>query len=164
MDPARWLVKSAPGFDLLSAQERKAIRDFALLWSLYEGRVLDTAGSADAIIQAVGSLKRRDKLTLKPLHAAITHFSARYYDGADLTPDFFGLHLRANDHQALVEKMVRGLSSDDAEILSAVLIIVLRLRNNLFHGAKWVYGLRGQLGNFRNANDVLMSVIDMHRS
>jgi hypothetical protein len=23
------------------------------------------------------------------VHAAITHFAGRYYDGADLTPDFF---------------------------------------------------------------------------
>jgi hypothetical protein len=39
MDPARWLAKWAPGFDLLSHKERKAIRDFALLWSFYEGIV-----------------------------------------------------------------------------------------------------------------------------
>ena len=59
--------------------------------------------------------------------------------------------------------MIRGQTSDEAEILSAVLIVVLRLRNNLFHGEKWTYGIKGQLDNFRNANNVLMSVIDLHR-
>jgi hypothetical protein len=57
-----------------------------------------------------------------------------------------------------VERVIRGQSSGDAEIVSAVLIIVLRLRNNLFHGVKWSYGIKGQLENFRNAN-----IIDLHQ-
>jgi hypothetical protein len=101
---------------------------------------------------------------LKPFDRAIKHFVERYSDGIDLAPAFDELHLRTNDHPALVEKVVRRQSSDDAEILSAVLIIVFRLRNNLFHGVKWSYGLRGQLENFRNANDLLMSVIEMHQA
>jgi hypothetical protein len=80
----------------------------------------------------------------------------RYFHG---TLRLGELRLRSNDHPSLVENAVRGQTSDDAEILSAVLIIVLRLRNNLFHGVKWTYGIRGQLENFRNANNVLMSII-----
>ena len=74
------------------------------------------------------------------------------------------MHLRSNDHRALVEKVLKGQSTDDTEIVSAILIIVFRLRNNLFHGVKWSYGIRGQLENFRNANNVLMSVIEMHQA
>lgn len=48
-------------------------------------------------------------------------------------------------------------------MLSAILIIVLRLPNNLFHGTKWAYGIREQLKNFQNANRILMAVMDMHR-
>jgi hypothetical protein len=36
-DPAACLEKAAPGFDRLSGHERKAIKDFAQLWSFYEG-------------------------------------------------------------------------------------------------------------------------------
>jgi hypothetical protein len=164
MEPTRWLKRTAPGFDQLSTQERQAIKDFSLLWSLYEGTVLNAGGNADKIIHAVHSLKSQSKLTLEPFRAASLYFSDRYYDGADFTPEFDGLHLRASDHRALVEKVIRGQSTDDAEILSAILIIVLRLRNNLFHGIKWSYGIRGQLENFRNANNVLMSVITLHES
>jgi hypothetical protein len=89
--------------------------------------------------------------------------AGQYYDGTNLTCAFHELHLRSNDHPELVQKVVRGQSSDDVEILSALLIMVFRLRNNLFHGVKWSYGIRGQLDNFRNANDLLMSVMEMHR-
>jgi hypothetical protein len=54
MNPAAWLEKTAPGFDLLSGSERDAIKDFSLLWTLYEGTVLQSSGSAAAIIRAVG--------------------------------------------------------------------------------------------------------------
>jgi hypothetical protein len=92
------------------------------------------------------------------------HFLERYYDGTDLTHAFHELHLRRNDHPDLVEKVIRRQSSDDAEILSAALIIVYRLRNNFFHGVKWTYGIRDQLKNFRNANDILMFVYEMHQA
>jgi hypothetical protein len=139
MDPSAWLEKNVLGFVSLSGQEREAIKDFSLLWSLYEGRILNASGSANAIIHAVNWLRGSGKFSLEPLSPAIEYFCKRYFDG-DLTYAFQELHLRSNDHRALVEKVVQGRSSDDAEILSAILIIVFRLRNNLFHGVKWSYG------------------------
>ena len=44
----------------------------------------------------------------------------------------------------------------------ALLMIVWRLRNNLFHGAKWAYGLRDQRENFTHANSVLMRLLERH--
>jgi hypothetical protein len=35
-------------------------------------------------------------------------------------------------------------------------------RNNLFHGAKWAYGLRDQRENFTHANTVLMRLLERH--
>jgi hypothetical protein len=110
--------RAVPGFDLLSGPEREAIKDFLLLWSLYEGTmILDTSGSADAIVRAVRSLKDGGKLTLEPFSPAIKYFKERYYDGSDLTNAFQELRLRPNDRHALVIRMVRGQSSDDTEIL-----------------------------------------------
>ena len=163
MKPNHWLKKFAPGFDQLSAQERKAIKDFSLLWSVFEGTILDTNANAKTIICAVRSLSEQGKLTLKPFRAAIKYFSDRYYDGINLTSEFERLAFRGGDHKPLVEKVLRGRANDDVEILSAILIIVLRLRNNLFHGIKWSYGVQGQLANFRNANNVLISVMMLYQ-
>jgi hypothetical protein len=162
MDASAWLAKTAPGS--LNEQERGAIKDFTLLWSLYEGTILNNSANANAIIRTVRSLKNDGKLSMEPLRPAIKHFLDRYYDGIDLTHHFYHLHLRSNDHPDLVERVVRRQSSDDVEILSALLIMVFRLRNNLFHGIKWSYEIQGQLENFRNANNLLMTVMEMHRA
>ena len=163
MDPAAWLEKTAPGYDLLSDPERKAMKDFSLLWTLYEGTVLHASGNAGAIVGAVDHLKSSGRLSLDPFRPAIEHFSGRYFDGTDMTDAFRGLHLRPNDRRELVENVLRGQSSDEAEILTALLIIVFRLRNNLFHGIKWSYGIKDQLENFTNANAVLMAAMEMHQ-
>jgi hypothetical protein len=164
MDPTRWLKQSAPGFAALSISERRAIKDFSLLWSFFECTVLNGNGNANEIIRAVRSLEQQGKLTLEPFVGAIDYFRTRYWDGANLTDAFEGLHLRPPDRRPLVERVIRGQSIEPVDVLSAILIIVFRFRNNLFHGIKWAYGIRDQLGNFRNANDVLMATIDLHQS
>jgi hypothetical protein len=163
LDPMSWLEKTQLGFDQVSKKERDAIRDFSLLWSLYEGTVLGASASARAIIADVDSLNTNGRLSLDLVRAPIEHFLSRYFDGKELTYAFSMLYLRPNDHAALVNRVVRRHSQDEAEVLSAILIIVLRLRNNLFHGLKWAYGIRDQFKNFRSANHILMAVMDMHR-
>ena len=45
-------------------------------------------------------------------------------------------------------------------MVAVILIVIYRFRNNLFHGVKWEYELRGQLDNFNHANQVLMAAYD----
>jgi hypothetical protein len=139
MNPTTWLETKVPGFRELPIIERKAITDFSLLWSLYESTVLERRGSANKIISSVGLLKERRKLTLTPFHEAIEYFRARYYNGDSFNSEFDGLLLRRSDHKPLVERVLRRETATDDEILSAILIIVLRFRNNFFHGEKWAY-------------------------
>jgi hypothetical protein len=87
MDASAWLAKTAPGS--LNEQERGAIKDFTLLWSLYEGTILNNSANANAIIRTVRSLKNDGKLSMEPLRPAIKHFLDRYYDGIDLTHHFY---------------------------------------------------------------------------
>jgi len=35
------------------------------------------------------------------------------------------------------------------------------LRNNLFHGVKWAYGIRGQQPNFEHGADILMGMLEL---
>jgi hypothetical protein len=128
MDPAVWLEKTVAGFNLLSEPERAAIKDFALLWTVYEGTVLNASGNAGSIIKTVGSLKTDGKLSLEPVRLPIRYFIGRYFDGVELTSAFRELHLRRNDRPDLVENALRGKSNDGAEILAAILIIIFRQR------------------------------------
>ena len=59
--------------------------------------------------------------------------------------------------------MLKNDAADTAEVAAALLIIVYRFRNNLFHGVKWAYEIRGQFENFSYANAVLMQAIELQQ-
>jgi hypothetical protein len=160
MEPNKWLELHAPGFDHLSDAERAAIKDFSLLWSLFEAFVLDTYGSATAIVATCAKFKASGTLDISRMAEPITYFQKRYFDGTAFTPAYSGLHLGKGDHIALVERFLKNQSKDHADTLAAVLIIIYRLRNNLFHGRKWSYGIEGQMANFHQASSVLMKVME----
>ena len=49
----QWLLANAPGFNNLSEDERNAIVNFSLLWSLFEARILNNSGSSNRICNVV---------------------------------------------------------------------------------------------------------------
>jgi len=79
-----------------------------------------------------------------------------------LTHHFPFLNLRPSDHPDLVQAVIEGTNDNPRDRVLSLLMIVWRLRNNLFHGAKWAYELRGQRDNFTHANCVLMRMLDRH--
>lgn len=158
-----WLKAWAPGFDRLSGDEQSAISDFPLLWSLFENRILNTEGNAGNICAAVAAWSQAGTLDAAILDPELAYFRDRYYANGAFTYHFDNLHLRGNrDREPLVRAVMEGSVNDNLSRATAVLIIVFRYRNNLFHGVKWLYKLEGQLGNFTAANTVLMKVLERH--
>ena len=157
-----WLERNAPGFNALSHEQRGAITNFLFLWSLFESKVLNKHGSADAITEAANQWARNDLLTKEVFEPEIVYFRNRYVADGEFTYRFDHLHLRQNDHPDLVKSVLRNVDAPPDEVAIAALIIVYRFRNNLFHGGKWSYELQGQLENFNHANTVLMKAIELH--
>lgn len=116
-----------------------------LLWSLFEAKVLDQRGSADAIIDAAKQWAGKGLLTQESFEPQINYFRNRYYADGEYTYHFEHLHLRKNDSPDLVKKVLRNVDANSDEVAAATLIIVYQFRNNLFHGVKWSCKLRGQL-------------------
>lgn len=160
-DAIHWLDENAPGFRELPARERNAIMHFSLLWSLFEAQALGTQGNAASIIAATRRWADRGLLTAAALEPALTCFRNRYYAGGAFTHHFEHLHLRQIDHPELVKRVLKADDVDLAETAAALLIIIYRFRNNLLHGAKWAYEIRGQFENFTHANAVLMRAIEL---
>lgn len=162
MSPTEWLNHFAPGFEHLSSDERDAIRDFSLLWSFFESGLPDRTANVRAIIALVDRLAEQNQIDLDPFQQPIQHFRNRYCADGELTPAFNGLQIGRNSRlRSLVEEFVRDEACTETAILRALLLITYRLRNNLFHGAKWRYSFRDQLENFENANGVLMEVMSV---
>jgi hypothetical protein len=157
-----WLLANAPGFKDLSVDERNAISTFSLLWSFFEDRILHNSGNARSICTAVDLWLQSGTLQPEFFDPELTYFRQRYFADGHLTGSYYQLKLRNNDKPDLVRGVINGSNNDPRDQLAALLIIVLRLRNNLFHGMKWQYQLVGQRENFSHANAVLMKVLERY--
>jgi hypothetical protein len=157
-----WLAKRAPGFVDLLAEERHAILEFAFLWSLFEAKVMDEHARADRIRHKVDAWAEAGMLHADQFDRELSYFRDRYFANGELTHHFRFLNLRNSDYPELVQAVVESKNVDPRDRMLALLMIIWRLRNNLFHGAKWSYGMHGQSENFKHANSVLMRLLDHH--
>lgn len=162
LPPLAWLDQHE-GFATLGSAEREAIHGFSLVWSLFEAKLLKNEGRVATIVEAVDQLFAAGRVHPEATTEALAYWRGRYWTVDGATDHFEDLRFRANDRRDLVETVLSGAESGDGEVLKALLIIVYRLRNNLFHGFKWAYHFYDQRTNFELASQVLMATIEMHR-
>jgi hypothetical protein len=160
-DPEKWLTTHAPGYAALRSSEREAIAYFCLLWSLFEAQKMESHANAQRICDQAILWGQRGSLNVERLKGPLRYFRDRYFSGNELTYHFHGLHFRRRDRQQLVERVLNGATEKSEDVVAALLLISYRLRNNLFHGAKWGDELKEQEENFKNAKLVLMSILEI---
>lgn len=160
MTPSEWLEQYAPGFANLSSEERFTIYHFSILWSLLEASALGTNANVTMIENLVNKWKNDKLPDITAFEPALVYFRERYHKDGAQAPDYQDL-FRPNENHArgLVTEGLKTGQQDVFAKLVALIIICYRLRNNLFHGIKWAYELRGQLYNFDNANSIIMGVL-----
>ena len=90
----------------------------------------------------------------------LDYFRRRYFLADPPQGRFSSLKVAENKRE-FVEKVLRGEDNDPMRCTTALLFVVYRLRNNLFHGEKWVYDLRDQKANFEQANKTLIGALEI---
>lgn len=156
------LEEKIPGYAALPMADRDAIITFTFLWSLFEAQLMQTKANASRIAEAVDQWDADGTLGAELYIDELTYFRNRYFQNGDFTFRFEKLNLRKSDMPDLIMAGVSGDADTPRDRVLTVLLIVWRLRNNLFHGAKWAYALQGQLDNFTHANAVLMRTLERH--
>lgn len=155
-----WLKQNAPGFPDMSADERKAILDFALLWGLFELRLLNANASIEGMRDMVQQWIADGKVSAETFESALSYFSTRYIEEGKESYRFVHLHLQEK-YKPLVRAVLLRKNKKLDDCCLVVFIIIYRFRNNLFHGTKWTYLLQEQLGNFAHSNAVLMRALEL---
>ncbi|WP_084376616.1 hypothetical protein [Pseudomonas mucidolens] len=158
----QWLEARAPSFRRLPDLDRRVIFDFAFLWSLFEAQIMENHARTDRIRDRIDAWTLDRTLGAELYEGELAYFRNRYYADGELTHHFPHLKLRPSDHLSLVQEVVEGVNDPPRDRMLALLMIVWRLRNNLFHGEKWAYELRDQRENFSHANSILMRILERH--
>lgn len=155
-----WLRARVPGFGKLTQEERDAIVDFSLLWTLFEARLLDTNASPENICRMVDAWYQTGALKTDIYREELAYFRLRYFANGEFTDHFKHLHLRPPDRETPIREVLNGSNDTARDCVKACLIIVYRYRNNLFHGMKWDYELRDQLQNFTAATNIVLRALE----
>nr|WP_210256956.1 hypothetical protein [Bradyrhizobium symbiodeficiens] len=162
IDPESWLADRAPGYSQLNKRERAAIAHFSLLWGLFEFQVMNARADAASLVKKVEDWDLARGLHRDPFEDAFQYFRSRYFGSGSFGDRFEGLRFGRSDRRKLVEEALSQEQPSPKDMIAALLLITYRLRNNLFHGEKWAYGIRDQRQNFENANQVLIRVQELN--
>jgi hypothetical protein len=166
----QWLNQYQGGYADFDEEDRVAIREFALLWSIFEAQALLGDGRVEAIIEFVDDFAKaaqadRRRLLTAPFIPHLTYFRDQF-----LTPNhastnelFEALSFQERPHQKMVSSALLRLRDDTPELVKALLLIVDRLRDSVFRGLKWHHGEKKQRDDLYHASKVLMKAVDISR-
>jgi hypothetical protein len=149
-------LDTIPGYPDLPKREKELIDMFSILWPLCEERCFQTRANPKKIYEFSHSSSEVGP----EVQACYDYFRIRYTQGPKaierleaLCPGGGGC-IKVEGRPALTVKdaLQNFFASDptDVEKLRCVLLVVYRLRNNLYHGTK-LATLSGQEDNFRHA-------------
>lgn len=166
----QWLNQHQIGYADFDDEDRSALREFSLLWLIFEMQVLSGDVRVEAIVGYVDELAKVANMDGRTLQVApfiphLTYFRDQFVDDDYLmTNDLFDrLSFEQSRHRELVSHALIKLNDETPELVKALLIIVRNLRDSLFRGMKWQRCARKQRNDLYHASKVLMKAVDLAR-
>ncbi len=159
------------------------ISDFAILWNQYEDELYDREHHIKDIPKVINNLDiSKYETTINELYKRLIEYikSKNKYDYYSII-ESYNILIKVpliRNHQVQYynngdivytgeiseEELKKIMVSDKLEDkLHFMLLIIARVRNNMFHGRKAIYNLTGQKNLFRVCNETLKLVIDMEK-
>ena len=155
-----WLNNFAGNAEL-DEETVKPILNFVLMWNLFESSACGKRASVQKITSITTYLQEDGAIEREDISEFLDYFVNRYFANGQESDHFPHLNLRREADRQFVESVLSHPSDfQEKEVLRAMLMIVHRYRNNLFHGEKRVYSLHSQVENFLVANRLLAWVLD----
>jgi hypothetical protein len=133
----------------------KNIKDFSLLWNIFENLVCDRNCTINRIEESLNPIE----FQIADFEDHLNYFKERYTADNNTNERFEYLRIVPNARKEFVKQVLLGNDNNTSNKILALAIIVYRYRNNLFHGEKNFMQLNEQEENFSVANQVLTSIL-----
>lgn len=161
-DARAWIASNTVGGTEVTNEAQQAVAAFTTMWNFFESTLCDNRASVAAFERIAGRLDetRVPELTRRALDSCLTFWQFRYLTPEGFAHRFDGLNFRRNDRRPHVEAVLQGSATEPHEQLLAQMIIVYRLRNNLFHGIKTLDMLNDQVQNLSTASRCLAAILE----
>jgi len=165
-DAVNWFSQFSASGTPIDASELQPILEFTLIWNLFERETCDRFVRITAVRDHVNRASNRGQLHREAFEPYLSFFRSRYpsYNEEEFLADHLLSGRRrhvAGDLEdiALLRDVLAGISTDTNNVVYALLFIVYRVRNNLFHGEKDVYTLHLQRDLFEAINSLLSTYL-----
>ena len=139
----------------------KSIKDFSLVWNIFEDRACDNNPSVAILEKFVDrisdSLVDAEEITTNTFE----YFHKKYVEKDKINLRYTFLNLKGSDNPAFVENTLLAESPSLSDKALASLIIISRYRNNLYHALTDMTQIHEQKENFRIANRFLATVLEI---
>lgn len=151
-----WLSTNIDNTRLDDEHTYPAISDFCVMWAVFECTQLADANVAvDELAYIACRLERNGVDFQEPTN----YWKNRYINNGTTNDRFEKLGFTYDPHKSLVASVLRGDETDAVKINHAILLIVYRLRNNLFHGNKDITRIHNQVENLNMASKALTNAV-----
>ena len=164
----QWLNQHQIGYADFDEDDRSAIREFSLIWSVFEFQALLGDARVEAVIAYVDELARIAEsddhaLLVAPFIPHLTYFRSQFVDEERSSTNevFEKIKFEQKEHKDLVSRALITLRDETPELVKALLIIVHSLRDTLFRGLKWQRCRKKQRDDLYHAAKILMKATDI---
>jgi hypothetical protein len=159
-DIQQWLRSNIETMTTFSDEAYTSISDFSIMWAIFEGTQLKDIEKDKAVVDELEDIAKRVSNNIGSLDYAYNYWSQRYinFDG-QASKRFEKLGFKHVPHSEKVLRVLKGHAANRDEFIHALLLIVYRLRNNLFHGEKDMTKINGQVENLTYGALILKDVI-----
>lgn len=159
---ADWIAENTYGGIRLTPKTQEAVSSFTTMWNFFESTLCDNRASVAAFERALRSYRPRDlsQATAQALADCLAFWQFRYRTPEGFGERFEGLYFRPADRRAHVEAVFAADIAAPEDQMLALMIIIYRLRNNLFHGLKSLEMLNDQVQNLANATRCLAAILE----
>lgn len=159
---AEWIAENTLGGTRLTSETQETVAGFTTMWNFFESTLCGNRASIAAFERVLESFRPEDmtQTTSQKLAECLVFWRMRYGTPGGFSENFHGLNFRAGDRKPHVEAVLSSEGGQPEDQLLALMIIVYRLRNNLFHGLKSLEMLNDQVHNLTNASLCLAAILE----
>ena len=142
---------------LFTTDELNPVRDFTVMWNLFENRMCDRNFNEMKIRRLIDEYS----ISSENFHDYLNYFSYRYVYRSDSENLFNQLYNnQTSSSKDFVYNVLIGKYETDEDKIIACVLIVHRYRNNLFHGNKQLIGINHQRQNLNVATLVMATFME----
>ena len=159
---SKWIANNTSGGTELSAVTQRSLADFTIMWNFFESTLCNNRASVNEFKRIIANFQpaQLDQMTIQKLNSCLSYWRTRYCISDGFNQLFNELNFRLNDCKTDVKEVLNETKIDLRDKIFALMILIYRLRNNLFHGLKSIQILNNQVDNINNASFCIAAILE----